>query len=147
MLLDMVYCTALSVRADLCPFENCLMKKPNKSNPAKKGRQKHKKTHLRTGQPARQKSLVRPIRPVEAMAFAAAARQAPVPRSQGDPLKDEGKRKLWDQKQALLEARWLEAQDRQKEERFAQRRKLRIAYSVTGTALTLLLCVAAWSYA
>lgn len=123
------------------------MKKSNKFNPAKKGRQKHKKTHLRTKQPARQKSLVQPIGPVEAMACAATARQAPVMRSQGDPLKDEGKRKLWDQKQALLEARWLEAQERQKEECIAQRRKLRIAYSVTGTALTLLLCVVAWSYA
>lgn len=123
------------------------MKKPNKFNPAKKGRQKLKKTHLKTGQPARQQRLAQPIGPVEAKVFVANASQAPVSRPQGDPLKDEGKRKLWDQKQALLETRWLEAQERQKEERIAQRRKLRIAYSVTGTALALLLCVVAWNYA
>lgn len=138
---------SLSVRADLCPFENFLMKKPNKFNPAKKGRQKHKKTSLRTGQRTRQQALVQPIGTAEAKAFAAAASQAPVRRPQGDPLKDEGKRKLWDQKQALLEARWLEAQERQKAERLAQRRKLRIAYSITGTALILLLGVIAWNYA
>jgi hypothetical protein len=147
MLSGLVYCTFLQVHAGLCPFENCLMKKPNKFNPAKKGRQKQKKSHLRTGQPARQQYLAQPIGPAEAKAFAATAAQAPVLRPQGDPLKDEGKRKLWDQKQALLEARWLEAQERQKEERIAQRRKLRIAYGVTGTALTLLLCVIAWNYA
>ena len=123
------------------------MKKPNKFNPAKKGRQKHKKTHLRAGQPARQQRLAQPIGSVEAKAFAATGSRAPVLRLQGDPLKDEGKRKLWDQKQALLEARWLKAQERQKEERITQRRKLRIAYSVTGTALTLLLCLVAWNYA
>jgi hypothetical protein len=133
--------------AVLCPFGNFLMKKPNKFNPAKKGRQKHKKTHLRAGQPARQQRLVQAIGQVQAKAFAATVSQTPVLRPQGDPLKDEGKRKLWDQKQALLEARWLEAQERQKEERIAQRRKLRIAYGITGTALTLLLCVVAWSYA
>jgi hypothetical protein len=147
MPLGFVYCTSLCVRAELCPSENFLMKKPNKFNPAKKGRQKHKKTHLRTGQPARQQRLAQPIGLVEAKTFAVTVPQAPVVRPQGDPLKDEGKRKLWDQKQALLEARWLEAQERQKEERIAQRRKLRISYGVTGTALTLLLCVIAWNYA
>ncbi|HEX8884894.1 MAG TPA: hypothetical protein VF797_10425 [Noviherbaspirillum sp.] len=123
------------------------MKKPNKVNPAKKGQQKYKKGHLRTGQPARQQRLVQPIGSVETKAIAATLYSAPVLRPHGDPLKDKGKRELWDQKQALLEARWLEAQKRQKEERITQRRKLRIAYSVTGTALTLLLCLVAWNYA
>lgn len=122
------------------------MKKPNKFNPAKKGRQKLKKINRKTGQPARQQRLGQPIGPVEAKVLASTAAQLPVLRPQGDPLKDEGKRQLWDQKQALLEARWLKAQERQKEERIAQRRKLRIAYSATGTALTLLLCVVAWNY-
>jgi hypothetical protein len=123
------------------------MKKPNKFNPAKKGRQKHKKTHLRTGQPERQQRLVQPIGSVEAKASAATVSRTHVLLPQGDPLRDEGKRKLWDQKQALLEARWLEAQERQKEERIMQKRKLRIAYSVAGTALILLLCLVALKYA
>lgn len=123
------------------------MNKTNKFNPAKKGRQKHKKTHLRTGKPARQPSLAQPVGTIEAKAFAATASRAPVRRTQGDPLKDEGKRKLWGQKQALLEARWLEAQERQKEERIAHRRKLRIAYSVAGIASILLLGAIAWNYA
>jgi hypothetical protein len=128
-------------------FKIFLMNKPNRFNPAKKGRQKHKKTHLRTGKPARPQRPVQPIGIVEAKAFTAPASQAPVQRTQGDPLKDEGKRKLWDQKQAMLEARWLEAQERQKEERIVHRRKLRIAYSVTGIASILLLGVIAWNYA
>lgn len=122
------------------------MKKPNKFNPAKKGRQIRKKTHLRTGQSTGQQRLVQPIGTAESKALAASASQTPVRRPQGDPLKDEGKRKLWDQKQALLEARWLKAQERQKEERIAHRHKLRIAYSATGTALILLVCAIAWNY-
>lgn len=123
------------------------MNKTNKFNPARKGRQKHKKTHLRPGKSARQQPLVPPVGTVEAKAFAATASQARVRRTQGDPLKDEGKRKLWDQKQALLEARWLEAQERQKQERAAHRHKLRVAYSVAGIVTVLLLCAVAWHYA
>lgn len=123
------------------------MKKPNKFNPARKGRQKNRKADPRTGQPARQRHLVQPIGKADAKAFSAAASLAPVRRPHGDPLKDEGKRKLWDQKQALLETRWLHAQERQREERNAQKRKLRIAYSITGTAFMLLLGVIAWNYA
>ena len=147
MLLRFVYCTLLCVRAELRHFENFLMKKPNKFNPAKKGRQKHKKTGIRMGQPARQQLLAQPIERVEAKTFAVTVAQAPVVRPQGDPLKDEGKRKLWEQKQTLLEARWLESQERKKVARIAQRRRLRISYGVTGTALTLLLCIITWNYA
>lgn len=123
------------------------MKKSHKLNPAKRGRQKPRKTRLRTGQPAHQQELSQPIGSVKTKAVAATASQAPVRRPQGDPLRDEGKRKLWDQKQEQLEARWLEAQERQKEEHIAQRRTWRIAYSITGIALILLLCAYAWNFA
>jgi len=60
---------------------------------------------------------------------------------------DERKRKLWERKQAELEARWLSAQSRQSEENTARKRTMKIAGSVTGAVLAVVLCALAWYFA
>jgi hypothetical protein len=57
---------------------------------------------------------------------------------------EERKRKLWERKQAELEARWATVQARQAEEDSARRRTMRIAFSITGAVLAVLLCAVAW---
>lgn len=49
--------------------------------------------------------------------------------------REEGKRKLWERKQAELEARWLSAQTRRNAEDAARRRKMKIGYGMVGAVL------------
>jgi hypothetical protein len=50
--------------------------------------------------------------------------------------REEGKRKLWERKQAELEARWLDAQTRQNAENAARKRKMTtIGYGMTGVVV------------
>lgn len=60
---------------------------------------------------------------------------------------EESKRRLWERKQAELEARWVAAQAKQSSEEAARRRTMKIARRVTGIgALAVLLCVLALYY-
>jgi hypothetical protein len=123
------------------------MRKPKKYSAGNKRRQKENgQARLRTEQNRRKKSSDPLSRMHEAKLYEPASLPSPAGRKpQRD--EDERKRKLWERKQAELEARWLSAQSRQTEEDAARKRKMKIVSSITGTALVVLLCAIAWYFA
>jgi len=123
------------------------MKKPKKSSAGNKRRRKENgQARLKTEQNTRKEGSDRLSRMVEAKPREPGSLNSPAGRRprQDD---DERKRKLWERKQAELEARWLTAQSRQTEEHAARKRTLKIAYGITGATLAVLLCVLAWYFA
>jgi hypothetical protein len=121
------------------------MKKPKKSSAGNKPRQKENgQARQKTGQKnIRKKHADRLSREHEAKPHEPASPHSAAGRKlQRD--EDARKRKLWERKQAELEARRLAAQSRQTEEDAAHKRTMQIAYSITGAALVVLLCVLAW---
>jgi hypothetical protein len=123
------------------------MKKPNKFNSSNKRRQKGKgQARQRAQQPIHKDSAGRHsgidgMQPYELISSLSSSGR----RAQRD--EGEQKRQLWERKQGELEARWVLAQSRQAEQDSARHRKLKIAFTVIGTALAGLLCVLAWYFA
>jgi hypothetical protein len=123
------------------------MKKPRKSSAGNKRRQKgNGQARLRTEQNISREgsdplSSVHKVKPRDP-----AAPRAPAGRK-SQPDEAERKRKLWDRKQAELEARWATAQSRQTEADAARRRTMKIACSITGIVLAVLFCALAWYFA
>ena len=123
------------------------MKKPKKSSAGNKRRHKENgQARPSTEQNIRRKDSDRLSSAHEAKPSGPASPHPPGARKpqRGE---DERKRKLWERKQAELEARWRSAQSRQTEIEAARRRAMKIAYSITGTALAVLVCGAAWYFA
>lgn len=123
------------------------MKKPKKSSAGNKRRQKEKgQARLRTEQNIHKGGSDRLSRVQEVKPFNPASPHSPAERKlQQD---EDGRiRKLWERKQAELEARRVAAQSRQTEEDMARKRAMRIVYSITGTVLAVLLCALAWYFA
>lgn len=62
------------------------------------------------------------------------------------PDEAEQKRQVWQRKQAELEARWVSAQSRQAEQYAVRRRKMKLAYTITGVILAALLLILVWQF-
>jgi hypothetical protein len=107
------------------------MKKPNKSNAGTKRRQAIT-SPARPGTARNKRSKAAGQAAVRQQGKSSLAAAAPTPSAHS---RDEGKRKLWERKQAELEARWLSAQTRQNAEDAARRRKMKVAYGMTGAVL------------
>lgn len=117
------------------------MKKPAKSSHRNK-RNRRQPTHSspRSGHPAQENGR----NPGSSGARPAAAAAAAATTLHDDY---EGKRRLWERKQAELEARWVAAQDRQSKEELARRRAARAWWRGAGiAAIAILLCVLALFY-
>jgi hypothetical protein len=123
------------------------MKKPKKSSARNKRRQKENgQARLKAEQNIRKEGSDRLSRVHEAKPCEPASPHSPAGRKpQRDD--DERKRKLWERKQAELEARWVTAQSRQTDEDTARKRTMRFAWTSTATVLAVLLCALAWYFA
>jgi hypothetical protein len=124
-----------------------LMKKSKKFNAGKKRRQNENgQARLRTEQNMRKEGFDRLSRAHEAKPRGPSAPRPPAGRK---PQRDEDelKRKLWQRKEAELEARWVTARARRTEEDSARKRAMKIAFSITGTVLAVLLCALVWYFA
>jgi hypothetical protein len=122
------------------------MRKSKKSSAGNKRRQKENgQARPRTEQNIRKQGANPLSRAHEAKLYEPASSPPPAGRKpQRD--EDERKRKLWDRKQAELEARWLTARSRQSEEDAARRRTMKIVFSITGMVLVVLSCALAWYF-
>jgi hypothetical protein len=119
-------------------------KKPRAGN--KRHQKKNGQARPRTQQNIRKAGSNRLSRVHEAKPCEPASPHSPAgPKLQLDA--DERKRKLWERKQAELEARRMTAQARRAEEDSTRKRTMRIAFSITGTVLAVLLCALAWYFA
>lgn len=67
-------------------------------------------------------------------------------RSRSHRVDEDGKRKLWDRKQAELETRWQLAQTRRAEEYATHKRKMRIVYTATGIVMIVLALALTWYF-
>jgi hypothetical protein len=122
------------------------MNKRKKSSTGYKRRQKtNGQTRLKAEHDVRKEGSDRLSIAHEAKRNEPASRLPGGRRSQQD--EDERKRKLWERKQAELEARWATAQSRQTEEDAARKRTMKITCSITGAVMAVLLCVLAWYFA
>jgi hypothetical protein len=123
------------------------MRKSKKSSAGNKRRQKENgQARLRTEPTIRREGSNPLSRMHEAKLYESTSPPSPSGRK---PQRDEAerKRKLWERKQAELEARWLTAQSRQTEENAARKRTMKIAFSISGTVFVALLCALAWYFA
>lgn len=129
-------------------FKYYLMKKPKNASARNKRRQKENgQARPRTEQNMRKEGSDRLSKVHEAKPREPASPHALVGRKPQQRHEDERKRKLWERKQAELEARWVTAQSRQTEEDIARKHTMKIAYGITGTVLAVLLCALAWYFA